>query len=161
MPRSVTAYIGLGSNLEDPVQQVQRALVELAAIPATRLLRQSSLYRSPPLGPPDQPDYINAVAELSTTLQPLELLDELQHIENAHGRVRGIRWGARTLDLDLLLYGDRRIDESRLILPHPGLALRAFVLVPLLEIAPALDVPGVGPVKLLAERLPPETVIRR
>jgi len=141
----VTVYIGIGANLDGPVQQVSRALNELAALPRTRLVKKSSLYRTPPMGPPDQPDYINAVAELDTWLTPLALLDELQRIEQLHRRVRGAqRWGPRTLDLDLLLYGAQKIEQPRLRVPHPGLAERAFVLLPLVEIAPALAVPGLG-----------------
>jgi len=141
----VTVYIGIGANLDGPVQQVSRALDELAALPRTRLVKKSSLYRTPPMGPPDQPDYINAVAELDTWLTPLALLDELQRIEQLHRRVRGAqRWGPRTLDLDLLLYGAQKIEQPRLRVPHPGLAERAFVLLPLVEIAPALAVPGLG-----------------
>lgn len=146
----VRAWVGIGANLEDPRQQVETALCELAALPSTRLVRASSRYRTPPMGPPDQPDYVNAVAELETALAPLALLDELQRIELAHRRQRGAeRWGPRTLDLDLLLYGDERLDLPRLIVPHPGIADRAFVLVPLAEIAPDLSIPGLGPIRRL------------
>jgi len=152
----VTAYVGVGSNLDDPRRQVATALDELDDLPATRVTRQSALYRTPPMGPPDQPDYINAVVELETGLAPLALLDELQRLENLHRRVRGSeRWGPRTLDLDLLLYGELRLDEPRLTVPHPGLAQRAFVLVPLTEIAPALTIPGLGPVRRLCEAVDP------
>jgi len=152
----VTAYVGVGSNLDDPRRQVATALDELGDLPATRVTRQSALYRTPPMGPPDQPDYINAVVELETGLAPLALLDELQRLENLHRRVRGSeRWGPRTLDLDLLLYGELRLDEPRLTVPHPGLAQRAFVLVPLTEIAPALTIPGLGPVRRLCEAVDP------
>ena len=152
----VTAYIGVGSNLDDPRRQVATALVELGDLPATRVTRQSALYRTPPMGPPDQPDYINAVVELETGLAPLALLDELQRLENLHRRVRGSeRSGPRTLDLDLLLYGELRLDEPRLTVPHPGLAQRAFVLVPLTEVAPALTIPGLGPVRRLSEAVDP------
>lgn len=143
----VPAYVGIGANLDDPVQQVTRALRELGDLPHTSLTKASSLYCTPPMGPPDQPDYINAVAELQTTLAPLALLDELQRLEQLHRRVRGSeRWGPRTLDLDLLIYGEQHIGHPRLTVPHPGLAQRAFVLVPLAEIAPALTVPGLGTV---------------
>jgi 2-amino-4-hydroxy-6-hydroxymethyldihydropteridine diphosphokinase len=142
---SFLVYIGLGSNLEGPRGQVERALEELAGLPQSRLLRHSRLYRSAPLGPEGQPDYINAVAALETALSPLDLLDELQRIETLHGRVRGERWGARTLDLDLLLFGEERIELPRLKVPHPEMANRAFVLIPLAEIAPAgLVIPGLG-----------------
>lgn len=140
----VVCYIGLGSNLDQPVQQVQQALAELTALPACRLQAYSSLYRSAPVGPADQPDYINAVAELHTDLPADELLDALQAIEQAHRRQRTRRWGPRTLDLDILLYGSTRIDDARLQVPHPEIAKRAFVLYPLAEIAPQLVIPGLG-----------------
>jgi len=146
----VVAYVGLGSNLEDPVWQVRRALYALNELPQTRLLHRSPLYRSPPHGPTEQPDYVNAVAMLETQLEPQHLLEELQDIEHRHGRVRTMHWGPRTLDLDLLLYADRRIDSRRLTVPHPQMHRRAFVLVPLHDIAPDLRLPGLG---LLAERL--------
>jgi 2-amino-4-hydroxy-6-hydroxymethyldihydropteridine diphosphokinase len=150
----VRAWVGIGANLEDPRRQVETALGELAALPSTRLVTASSRYRTPPMGPPDQPDYVNAVAELETALAPLALLDELQRIESAHLRQRGAeRWGPRTLDLDLLLYGDARLDLPRLTVPHPGIADRAFVLVPLAEIAPDLSIPGLGPLRRLVEKV--------
>lgn len=140
----VTAYIGLGSNLQQPIQQLNQALQRLAKIPQTRLMTTSPLYRSAPLGPADQPDYINAVAALATRLSPLELLDALQAIERQQGRVReGERWGPRTLDLDLLLFGDQQIHNDRLSVPHPGLGERNFVLYPLSDIAGKdLRIPG-------------------
>ena len=109
--------------------------------------RASSIYASPPMGPPDQPDYLNVVAAIETRLQPLQLLESLQRIEAAHQRVRKRRWGARTLDLDLLLYDNLLLQSARLTLPHPGITLRAFVLVPLLEIAPGIIIPGKGPAR--------------
>ena len=113
------------------------------------------------MGPPDQPDYINAVVELQTTLAPLALLDELQRLEQLHRRVRGAqRWGPRTLDLDLLLYGEQHIAQPRLTVPHPGLAQRAFVLLPLAEIAPALTVPGLGPVAGLCAEVSADGISR-
>lgn len=146
MPEYSVVYIGLGSNLELPREQVMRALAALAEIPATRLIRRSSLFRSSPMGPQDQPDYINAVAALETGLEPEPLLDVLQSIEIVQGRVRGQPWGPRTLDLDILLFGDRLSASERLTLPHPGVAVRNFVLYPLAEIAPELEVPGLGSV---------------
>ncbi len=140
------AYIGLGSNLEQPLDQLQRALPELNQIPRSSLQASSAFYLSSPMGPADQPDYINSVAALQTELPPLELLDELQRIEKAHGRARGLRWGPRTLDLDLLLYGDQLIQNNRLSVPHPGIGERAFVLLPLAELAPELQIPGLGAV---------------
>jgi 2-amino-4-hydroxy-6-hydroxymethyldihydropteridine diphosphokinase len=137
--------VGLGSNLADPLAQVQRALDALATLPRSRLLAASSLYRNPPMGPQDQPDYVNAAALVSTALAPLEFLDQLQALEASQGRVRGAqRWGARTLDLDLLLWGREILDHPRLQVPHPGLHERAFVLYPLAEIDPDLWVPGRG-----------------
>jgi len=148
----VRAFIGLGSNLDEPEQQVLRACQELVTLSNTACLRCSSLYRSRPLGPQDQPDFINAVAELRTGLAPERLLEELQGIETSHGRVRGgERWGPRPLDLDLLLFADRVIRTPRLTVPHPGLGQRGFVLYPLLEIAgPELEIPGHGPLGPLA-----------
>lgn len=135
------AYIGLGSNLEQPQQQVIVALRELTELPETTFLKASSLYQSDPLGPSDQPDYINSVAALDTELSPIALLRELQTLENRHQRVRQEHWGPRTLDLDLLLYADHTIALSDLIVPHPGLAERNFVVIPLYEIAPDLQLP--------------------
>jgi 2-amino-4-hydroxy-6-hydroxymethyldihydropteridine diphosphokinase len=146
----VTAYVGLGANLDDPVEQVRRACGELSVLPSTGILALSPLYRSAPLGPQDQPDYINAVAALATQLAPLELLAALRAIEMQHGRRRdGSRWGPRTLDLDILLYGDLRQDSPELMLPHPGLHERAFVLYPLYDVAPELQIPGRGAVREL------------
>ena len=155
----VSAFIGLGSNLENPCQQVRTALNELATLMLTRVSAVSSLYRSAPmLGmsvPTDQPAYINAVARLETQLSVTALLDALQAIEAQHGRVRsGERWGPRTLDLDILLYGDAQIDTPRLRVPHPGLAERNFVLQPLAEIAPTLDIPGLGALRELVMQCP-------
>ncbi|MET0088844.1 MAG: 2-amino-4-hydroxy-6-hydroxymethyldihydropteridine diphosphokinase [Candidatus Thiodiazotropha sp.] len=144
-----TVYIGLGSNLENPRQQVIDALDELNGLEECHVLRCSSLYRTRPVGPQDQPDFINAVAALTTRLEPHALLDALQAIEQRHGRVcSGEHWGPRTLDLDLLLYGEQQIDTSRLQVPHPEMTRRAFVLVPLREIAEeALSIPGAGQLK--------------
>lgn len=136
------SYIGLGSNLTNPMRQVLTALEELSKLPNTHLLHHSSLYQSPPLGPPDQPDYINAVAGLKTALSPLELLDYLQNLEKQHGRVRKQKWQARTLDLDILLYNQQQWKTVRLTLPHPGLYQRHFVLYPLAECAPNLLLPN-------------------
>lgn len=149
----VRVFIGLGSNLDDPVTQLTRALAALQQLPQSRVLAQSSLYRSAPMGPADQPDYVNAVIELETALDALELLSRLQAIEQSQGRTRtGLRWGPRTLDLDLLLYGNEIIDLPTLKVPHPGMAVRNFVLYPLHEIARAMDVPGVGPLSALLKR---------
>lgn len=150
---TVRAYIGLGSNLDDPLSQVKSAIAELAHLPSSHLAAASPLYRTPPLGPADQPDYINAVAALDTDLEPLALLDELQRIEQHHGRLRTLRWGPRTLDLDLLLYGDRIISNERLTVPHPGLRERPFVIFPLLAIDSGLVLPDGTSLASLAEKL--------
>jgi len=143
---SIAAYVALGSNLGDPVGQVREALEELAGLPGSSLLACSRLYRTAPVGPPGQPDYVNAVAALETGLSPRALLQELQAIELRHGRRRGgTRWGPRTLDLDILIYGDDQIDEAGLTIPHPELPRRAFVLVPLADVAPkGTPIPGMG-----------------
>ncbi|MEW8030501.1 MAG: 2-amino-4-hydroxy-6-hydroxymethyldihydropteridine diphosphokinase [Candidatus Thiodiazotropha sp.] len=159
---SVIAYVGLGSNLENPTQQVETALQELAAIKRSTLLACSSLYRTRPIGPQNQPNYINAVASLTTTLDAEELLDRLQAIEQTHRRVRGgERWGPRTLDLDLLMYGEAMIDTPRLRIPHPEMAGRAFVLLPLSEIVSIdMDIPGMGKLQDLLLALSGEGVER-
>lgn len=133
----VRCHVGLGANIGDPLGQLQQAVNALRIHRDIAQLVLSHLYRSPPMGPSDQPDYLNAVARLDTGLAPEALLDILQEIEHGAGRKRGRRWGPRTLDLDLLLYGDRHIDTPRLTVPHPGLDKRAFVLVPLRDLAGA------------------------
>ncbi len=147
----VRAYIGLGSNLNDPRMQIRSALTALDAIPGTCCLAHSSLYRSRPMGPAGQPDYLNAVAAVDTHLSAEELLHELHLIEEHHGRVREERWGPRTLDLDLLLYGNVQMADDDLTVPHPGLRERNFVLYPLHEIAPQLQIPGAGSLQALLE----------
>ncbi|MBT8148713.1 MAG: 2-amino-4-hydroxy-6-hydroxymethyldihydropteridine diphosphokinase [Gammaproteobacteria bacterium] len=137
----ITSYIGLGSNLDQPAQQLLQAFEQLAELPGSQLCSRSSLYRSAPLGPAPQDDYINAVAELSTSLPAQQLLIELQAIERRHGRIRNRRWTPRTLDLDILLYGQFVIDEPNLRIPHAEMFQRNFVLCPLLEIAPQLVLP--------------------
>ncbi len=145
----IRAWVALGSNLDDPVAHVRRAFDELSALPGSRLAACSSLYRNPPMGPQDQPDYVNAVVRLETSLSPLRLLDALQAIERDHGRERRRHWGERTLDLDLILYGQRRLAHPRLTVPHPGIRERAFVLVPLAELDARVEVPGHGTVDAL------------
>ena len=146
-------YIGLGSNLDGPTEQVRSAVRELGQLAQVRLCASSGLYRSPPMGGLDQPDYINAVVQVETDLEPEQLLSELQVIERQHGRKgQRERWASRTLDLDLLLWGQERFDSKALTLPHPGLHERAFVLAPLQELDANLEVPGRGTVsKLLRE----------
>lgn len=138
------AWIGLGSNLEAPAQQVRSALDELAAADGLRLLAASALYQTTPVGPQDQPDFCNACAAFATAHRALDVLATLQAIEQRHGRVRDLRWGPRTLDLDLLAFDDQVVAHPRLDLPHPRAHERGFVLVPLAEIAPALTLPGFG-----------------
>ena len=132
------AYVGVGSNLEDPRTQVLTALDELDRLPDTRLVKKSSLYRSAPLGLADQPDFLNAVAQLDTGLPAARLLAEMQALESRHRRTRSFRDAPRTLDLDLLLYGDLNVRTPQLAIPHPRMHERAFVLKPLLEISPQL-----------------------
>ena len=140
--KPVKAYIALGSNMASPVEQLNRALQALATLPLSHLLRSSSFYTSKPMGPQDQADYVNAVAELDTALSPMELLRALQSIELQQGRERkGQRWGPRSLDLDILLYGQQTIQLDELVVPHYGMKERAFVLLPLAEIAMDLELP--------------------
>ena len=149
------AYIGLGSNLNNPRQQILQAFTALDSLPGCRLEAYSTLYQSKPMGPAQQPDYVNAVAALETLCQPLELLEQLQEIERGQGRLRsGERWAPRTLDLDLLLYDELQMDTEALVIPHPGLHQRAFVLYPLAEIAPDLNVPVLGSLQNLMEGCP-------
>ncbi len=153
-------YIGLGANLDAPRAHVERAALELATLPASRLEEVSWLYRTAPVGPAGQPDYINAAARLVTRLPPRILLTALQAIERAHGRVRdGTRWGPRTLDLDILMFGRRHLAWSGLTLPHPEIHRRAFVLVPLATVAPAaLRIPGQGCLQALLAAVPKDGV---
>lgn len=138
------AWIALGSNLDDPAAQVCSAMAALDAVRATRVVGRSSLYRSVPWGYADQPDFVNAVVRLATELTARELLLELLTIERMRGRTRTLPNGPRILDLDLLLYDDARIDEPDLVVPHPRMHERAFVIVPLLEVDAAVDLPGIG-----------------
>lgn len=150
------AWVGLGSNLENPIKQVTSALLELGELSKSQLLRASRLWQSKPFGPQDQPDFINAVAEIETELTPLALLAELQNLEVLHERKRERRWGPRTLDLDLLLYEKEQQVTTKLTLPHPGIAARAFVLCPLAELDENLYIPDLGLVKQLIQQLGPE-----
>jgi 2-amino-4-hydroxy-6-hydroxymethyldihydropteridine diphosphokinase len=138
------AYIGLGSNLEDPQSQLRRAFADIDKLPDTRVDARSSLYRSAPIGLLDQPDFVNAVAKIATKLTPQALLQALLHIEHQHGRERTVRNAPRTLDLDVLLYDELQLHEHGLTIPHPQMHRRAFVLQPLLEITPDIGIPGVG-----------------
>ena len=150
---SERAFIALGSNLGDPAAQIRRALRELAALPETRLVRRSALYRNPPAGYLDQPEFINAVAGIETGLAPRDLLEQLLAIERVHVRMRDFPNGPRTLDLDILLYGEQTVREPGLTIPHPRMLERAFVLVPLAEIAPDAVVPDAGRIADLVRRV--------
>lgn len=135
-------YLGLGANLNAPREQLDKAVAALRALPKSQLIAVSHHYASKPMGPQDQPDYVNAVAAIKTTLLPEQLLDLTQEIEIKHGRVRkNERWGARTLDIDILLFGQQIINTERLTVPHYGLTEREFVVYPLLEIAPDISLP--------------------
>ncbi|BDX04703.1 2-amino-4-hydroxy-6-hydroxymethyldihydropteridine diphosphokinase [Planctobacterium marinum] len=150
-----SVYIGLGANLNDPVAQLKSALKSLQSLPDTQLVSHSSLYSSKPLGPQEQPEYVNAVAELRTELAPLSLLDALQVIEQEQGRVRKEeRWGPRTLDLDIILFGKQIISCERLTVPHYHFHAREFVLYPLNQIAPALRLPDGTPLATLISQVP-------
>jgi len=148
MPR---AFIAIGSNLQQPRFQVAQAFDLLAKLPQTRLVKRSSLYRTAPMGYDNQPDFINAVAEVDTGLAPLQLLHELLALESAQGRERPFPNAPRVLDLDLLLYNGTMMQTPELTLPHPRMHTRGFVLLPLAEIAPELAIPPHGPVSVLAE----------
>lgn len=154
------AYVALGANLGNPVRTVRTALDELREMPRVRLLASSSLYRTAPVGLEHQPDFINAVAMIATTLPPRELLAELFEIEARFGRVRSVRNAPRTLDLDLLLYDDQVLDSPALTLPHPRMTERAFVLAPLAEIAPRLTIPGQGALSDLLPRVAEQRIER-
>ncbi len=143
-PSGTRAFVGLGSNLDEPARQIEAAIAGLERIPDTQVAARSSLYRSAPFGPIAQPDFVNAVVMLETRRMPRELFEQLQTIEREQGRERGERWGPRRIDLDLLVFGDEVIEENGLKVPHPGIAERNFVLLPLSEIAPDLIIPGLG-----------------
>lgn len=159
---AVRAFIGLGGNQGDVIAAFHSAVASIAALSATRILAVSGLYSSPAWGGIMQDDYLNAVLEIETELLPESLLDELLAIEQAHGRIRSEtqRWGPRTLDCDILLYGVRQIATERLQVPHPRLVDRAFVLVPLAEIAPDLSIPGRGFLGLLINRISDQSIRR-
>ena len=158
--KSVTAYVALGANLGVPAAQVTAGVAELARLPRTRLVARSSLYRTAPVGYAAQPDFINAVVALETALSPRELLDALLAVELSHGRVREFANAPRTLDLDVLLYGALQVQEEGLTIPHPRMHERAFVLVPLNEIAPHCAVPGRGMVGELLRAIDAAGVVR-
>lgn len=145
------AYIALGSNIDSPLEQVQRALERLSQLPSTQLIAHSGMYRSAPFGPVEQPEFINAVAGVLTQLRPHELLRALKQLEQSLGRQQPVvRWGPRCIDLDLLVYAQAQLASEELTIPHPGITERNFVLYPLLDLAPDLLVPGKGIVRTLA-----------
>ncbi|MEA1988285.1 MAG: 2-amino-4-hydroxy-6-hydroxymethyldihydropteridine diphosphokinase [Pseudomonadota bacterium] len=148
-----TAYIGLGSNLSNPIEQLKTALQSIDALPSTQLIQSSSFYGSKPLGPQDQPDFVNAVCQIETELSAKELLHLLQKIELEQGRIKKRHWGERLIDLDILLFGDDVISTDELTVPHAQIALRDFVLIPLVEIAPGLVIPKLGMIKSLIAAL--------
>ncbi|ORU94517.1 MAG: 2-amino-4-hydroxy-6-hydroxymethyldihydropteridine pyrophosphokinase [Cycloclasticus sp. symbiont of Bathymodiolus heckerae] len=151
---SHAVFIGLGSNLSDPIQQVTQSIKELGTLKNCTLIRASSLYETPPMGPQDQPNYVNAVVEIETELSPQALLLTLQTLENQHARTRDTgKWEARTLDLDILHYEGVQSTDATLTLPHSGLHKRNFVLYPLLEISPHLNIPNLGKIAQLIEQL--------
>lgn len=158
--RPETAFIALGANLEDPVAQVLRGFEALAGLPRSRLLARSSLYRTAPVGVDNQPDYVNAVAALETALPASDLLRALLELEARQGRQRHTQLAPRTLDLDLLLYGDAEISLPELVIPHPRMHLRAFVLAPLLEIAPDCAIPGRGTARAWWPAVANQAVVR-
>ena len=152
--RWVPAYVALGSNLDDPARQVRRALEALGTLPDTLVVARSSLYRTAPMGPVPQPDFVNAVAGLLTRLDARSLLRRLKSLETQLGRAVPVqRWGPRLIDLDLLVHGTERVAEEGITVPHPGVAERAFVLVPLAEISAGLVVPGMGRVSALVQKM--------
>ncbi|WP_443641418.1 2-amino-4-hydroxy-6-hydroxymethyldihydropteridine diphosphokinase [Candidatus Njordibacter sp. Uisw_039] len=155
----VNAYIGLGSNLDNPIGHVKQALEDLKQLPQSQLLLASKLYLSKPVGPQDQDNFVNAVALIITELEPLSLLDELQTIEQQHQRVRERHWGPRTLDLDLLLFGEQSIQHPRLTVPHAQLSRRDFVVGPLLELCPELVLPSGTQLQELLQQCPIDGLI--
>ena len=157
----IESYIALGSNLQNPLVQLRSAVRALAALPDSGLAGISPCYQSEAVGPGEQPQYLNAVARLETALPPLILLDALQEIENRHGRQRNVRWGARTLDLDILLYGCEVIEEPRLTVPHPSMFERNFVLYPLIELGGSnLMLPDGRELGTLAATCPPGDLVQ-
>jgi 2-amino-4-hydroxy-6-hydroxymethyldihydropteridine diphosphokinase len=160
--RGIIAFVGIGSNLEDPTARCREAFRRLDTIPGIRVLRRSSLYRTAPVGPEDQPWFINAIAEIRTDLPPRKLFEALKEIERKMGRSDGPRWGPRVIDLDLLLYGRQVVAEEGLIIPHPEMHRRRFVLEPLCEIASYVIHPGFGiSIRGLLDRLTDPVFVER
>ncbi|NOQ69634.1 MAG: 2-amino-4-hydroxy-6-hydroxymethyldihydropteridine diphosphokinase [Gammaproteobacteria bacterium] len=144
-------YIGLGSNIEQPYSQIKKAISALNDLPETEVLTDSGYYISKPMGPEDQPDYVNAVVEIETALDAAELLKNCQRIEQQQGRIKTRHWGERTIDLDILLYVDQQILTDDLTLPHPGIWQRDFVYIPLLKLNPEIEIPGKGMLNAIVE----------
>ena len=144
-------YIGLGSNLEQPYLQIKNAIAALGDLSGTRVINDSGYFKSKPMGPEDQPDYVNAVVEVETELAAEELLKRCQQIEKKQGRVKKRHWGERTIDLDVLLYADQQIKTENLTVPHPGICQRDFVYMPLLKLNPDVIVPGTGPLNIIVQ----------
>lgn len=142
--KKLTVYIGLGSNIQQPEQQIRESITALDDLPLSDVIRDSGYFKSHPMGPEDQPDYVNAVVELETALPATELLQHCQRIEQQQGRVKLRRWGERCIDLDILLYADQQIQAPDLSIPHPGVCLRDFVFMPLLKLNPDIEIPGAG-----------------
>ena len=142
--KTVTVYIGLGSNIQQPEQQIKQAITALDELPVSDVIRDSGYFKSQPMGPEGQPDYVNAVVELETALPAIELLQYCQRIEQQQGRVKLRHWGERCIDLDILLYSDQQIQTPTLSVPHPGVCLRDFVFMPLLKLNPEIEIPGAG-----------------
>lgn len=160
MTQDTRAFIAFGANLGDAVQAHTDAIRAINALPSTRVYARSSLYRSAPVGVLGHPDYINAVLEVRTELSPHTLLDALLAIEQHHGRTRSVTVSPRTMDLDLLLFGNAQIDSATLKIPHPRMHMRAFVLLPLAEIDPALEIPGLGPLSRLLDKVADQVIHR-
>lgn len=153
-PQWTPAYIGIGSNLDGPREHVARGIAELGMLPNTRLVARSKLYKTSPVGPQDQPTYVNAVAGLLTQQNAQELLQSLKALEKKLGKSEPVvRWGPRVIDFDLLALGGERIDTDALKVPHPGISQRAFVLIPWTDVAPQFSIPGLGSVAALAARV--------
>lgn len=150
-------YIGLGSNIDQPLLQIRNALAALGELPETMLIQDSGYYVSTPMGPEDQPDFVNAVAEINTGLGAFELLERCQRIEQQQGRIRQRHWGERSIDLDILLYGEQCIDTADLVVPHPGVTQRDFVYLPLLKLNPDIVLPGTGELKAIVASADEET----
>jgi 2-amino-4-hydroxy-6-hydroxymethyldihydropteridine diphosphokinase len=145
-------YIGLGSNIEQPYRQIKNAIIALDELAETRVIKDSGYFKSRPMGPKDQPDYVNAVVEIETAIGADDLLGHCQRIEQQQGRIKLRRWGERTIDLDILLYADEQIQTEALSVPHPGICLRDFVYMPLLQLDPDLMIPGRGLLSAIVEK---------